>query len=340
MISFCTYFNITYLTRGLALYYSLEKYCSQPFVLWILCFDDESYKILSELKLKHVRLITMAEFESAEPELKVARNNRTLVEFFWTCTPLLPLYIYKQEPDLDAVTYLDADLWFKSDPKVLLNELSASSVLIVGHRYSERYVGREAESGIYNVSWVTFKNVDNALECLNWWKNKCLDTCQLGGDGATCGDQKYLDEWPRLFKGVKELVNKGAGLAPWNLGRYNITNSGDAILVDNDELVFYHFHGFKQVGKYFVKPMDLHYCEDCNQVVFKKLYFAYAQELKRCYRQIANTGFSVPLNEIEVEKDELFDGLMLRAFFLSMAGWLAALVWKYGGWRYKRMINK
>ncbi len=340
MKHFCTYFNETYLTRGLALYHSLGKYCKQPFKLWILCLDKKTEEILDKLALKNVHLISMDEFEEFEPRLQDARNNRSLVEFFWTCTPILPLYVFEKQECAESVTYLDADLWFKNDPAVLFEELHDSSVLIVGHRYSERYAGKEKDSGIYNVSWVTFKREENAFACLNWWKDKCLDTCQLDGDGATCGDQKYLDEWSELFAGVKELPQKGAGLAPWNLGRYNITAKGDDISVDDEPLIFFHFHGLKQVDSWFVRPVDLHYTVDCNSVIFGRLYYPYARELNRCHRMVKKTGFDLPQKEIEISGTELFDELFYGAYFMCKLKVIAKWVWNIGHGRYMRMLSR
>ena len=85
---FCTYFDRNYLTRGLALYESLREQCRRPFTLWTLCFDDESYGILDRLALKGMRLIPLADFEAGDTELAAARDNRSAVEYYWTCSAL------------------------------------------------------------------------------------------------------------------------------------------------------------------------------------------------------------------------------------------------------------
>ena len=84
---FCTYFDINYLTRGLVLYHSLARYCQHPFTLWILCFDFATLQTLEQLHLPEMNLISLDQFESGDIELLKAKGERSLVEYFWTCTP-------------------------------------------------------------------------------------------------------------------------------------------------------------------------------------------------------------------------------------------------------------
>jgi 2-polyprenyl-3-methyl-5-hydroxy-6-metoxy-1,4-benzoquinol methylase len=59
------------------------------------------------------------------------------------------------------------------------------------------------------------------------------------------GDQKYLDDWPERFAGVHVLEHPGAGLAPWNVERYELARQNGSVLVDDRELVFYHYHSLR-----------------------------------------------------------------------------------------------
>ena len=62
MYYFCTYFDQNYLSRGLALYYSLREHC-HAFKLWVLCIDQGVYDILAKLDLPGVHPLTLEEFE-------------------------------------------------------------------------------------------------------------------------------------------------------------------------------------------------------------------------------------------------------------------------------------
>ena len=146
MRHFCTYFDANYLTRGLVLYDSLRKQCSAQFVLWILCFDDFTLHTLRGLGLDHVRLIPVSDFERDDIDLRAVKSSRTTVEYYWTCTPSLLLYILREDPSVDLITYLDADLCFYGDSQPVFDEFADGSILVTEHRYADAYKDHVAKS--------------------------------------------------------------------------------------------------------------------------------------------------------------------------------------------------
>jgi hypothetical protein len=100
----------------------------------------------------------------------------------------------RQESQVTHVAYLDADLFFYSNPQPIYDELGDGSILIVGHRFSPEYRTSERTSGIYNVSMVVFRRDRDGLECLTWWKERVLEACRLDPEAGLCGDQTYLDD--------------------------------------------------------------------------------------------------------------------------------------------------
>jgi hypothetical protein len=251
--TFCTLFDRNYLFKGLALHQSLTEHCSD-FVLWILCMDDETSQILERMDLKNVKLIRLVDFE--DEALRKARRERSPAEYCYTCTAPLILFVLEKETETENVAYLDADLFFYSDPQPIYKELGNESVLIIPHRFSPEYQFMERESGIYNVSMVIFRQDRNGLECLNWWKEQCLKACRFDPKIGLCYDQKYLDDWSTRFRDVHVLQHKGSGLAPWNVLNYQLRKDKGRIYVDSDELIFYHFHSL-QILKLFNKRMFL-----------------------------------------------------------------------------------
>ncbi len=250
--NYCTLFDSNYLTRGLAMYESLNKY-SEEFHLYIFAFDDKSYELLNKLSLEFVTIISLEEFE--DEELLKLKSSRSAGEYCWTCTPSIIKYCIETY-SLFSCTYLDADLYFFSNPSVLIDEMKEKSVLITEHRYTPMY-DQSATSGIYCVQFMTFKNDKNGMKALDWWRDACNDWCYARNEDGKFGDQKYLDDWTTRFEGVHVLENLGGGVAPWNVQQYDL---GDA----NFKLIFYHFHNYKilqnskiELGTYKLNKNDI-----------------------------------------------------------------------------------
>lgn len=279
MYYFCTYFDRHYIDKGLALYQSIVRHCS-PFRIWILCMDDVTYQILSEMQLPQVRLIALTEFERDDPMLQEAKSNRSLIEYYFTCTPSLPIYVLDNAPEVDVITYLDADMYFFSSIEPIYQELGDGSVLIIGHRFPPALKKLEI-FGIYNVGLLAFRKDVNGLTCLHWWRDRCLEWCYDRVEDGRFADQKYLDEWPERFAGVVVSHHKGVGLAPWNITNYKYSSNCGDFLVDNQSLLVYHFHGLKQVNRWLYDANVASYKVRLPRIMKRALYRSYIKELER-----------------------------------------------------------
>jgi hypothetical protein len=300
MYNYCTLFDSNYLTRGLALYESLKRY-SDNFHLYIFAFDDLAYNLLSKLNLENVTVIPLNEFE--DHQLLRIKNHRTKTEYCWTCTPSIIKYSIETYA-LDSCTYLDADLYFFSNPAVLIEEMGDKSILITEHRYTSRY-DQSSTSGIYCVQFMTFKNDKKGMTALNWWRKACNNWCYARFEDGKFGDQKYLDDWPIRFKGVHVLKNLGGGVAPWNVQQYKLVKENNNLYgikkttSERFQIVFYHFHNFKILSN---NKIDLgNYKLDNN--VIECLYKPYVNALEQITQRI---------KKIDNKND--YNGIILRKF--------------------------
>jgi hypothetical protein len=241
---FCTLFDSNYLVRGLALYKSLQEVEPRA-QLRALCMDDRAYEVLARLELPRLTAIPLRDLERHDPQLAEVKADRTQLEYCWTATPSIARYCLDREPDLEAITYIDSDIYFFSSPDPLFAELGDNSIQIVPHRYAPEHRHMEPTSGIYNVEWVTFKRDRRGLEALDWWRERCLEWCYYREEDGKLGDQKYLDDWPERFAGVSVLQHVGGGLAPWNVSAYTLSEHDGRVWVDDVPLVFYHYHSLK-----------------------------------------------------------------------------------------------
>jgi hypothetical protein len=297
MLKFCTLFNTTYLSRGLAMYHSLEEKCD-TFHLYIIAFDDDCYDTLSRLRMPHATVIRLEQFENER--LLGVKSGRTPAEYCWTCASSTIKYCLETY-DLDHCTYVDADLLFFSNPAVLIEEMNEKSVLITEHRYTTRY-DQSASSGIYCVQFMTFKNTEEGREVLNWWVDKCIEWCFDQFEDGKFGDQKYLDDWHNRFKTVHVLKHLGGGVAPWNVQQYTFEMSGKTVLgTETDtgkhfDLVFFHYHKFRYTLDNTYSLSDNVYILPRNPV--KHIYRPYVEALTKAERVVQMINSERPSHEL------------------------------------------
>lgn len=287
-LNFCTLFNSAYLSRGLALYDSLIEHCSD-FELFVFAFDDVTYSHLKKLNLVNMTVIDLKDFE--DQDLLEVKPTRTAVEYCWTCTPSIIKYSIDQYK-LDHCTYLDADIFFFSDPRPVLEKFLKSnfSVLITPHNYTPIYE-QSLTSGKYCVQFMPFKNDANGMTVLNWWRDKCIEWCYFRLEDGKLGDQMYLDTWPEYFVGVHEELDRGIGVAPWNVQQLKLTKNKklmSSFKGETSPLVFYHFHGLK-INNFKKDFYGFYYL---NRQVRKLIYIPYLNRLLAASEkyQLTSTG--------------------------------------------------
>lgn len=242
---FVTLFDNNFLPIGLCLHSSLLKH-GGAFHLWIVCMDELVEQNLHKLALPHVSLIPLREVEDSR--LLAVKPTRSRGEYCWTLTSFTPQFVFERDLQIQRVTYLDADLFFFAEPKLLLDEFQASGkhVLITEHAYDPRYerFGRAKRGGRFCVQFVTFRRSVESAKVMHWWQDRCLEWCYARVEDGKFGDQKYLDQWPVLFaEQIHILVQKHKTLAPWNV-RYFAQQGGHSSV----NPVFYHFHGLRIIS--------------------------------------------------------------------------------------------
>lgn len=249
MLYLTTLFDKNYLSRAIVLYESLMQQ-QVEFMLYALCLDDFSYQHFTDSKYTNIVPLHINELESADKELAQAKLNRHKVEYFFTISPCLPLYLLNKY-NIPHICSLDADILFFSNPEYLFNYLQSYSIVITPHKFSQQILDLE-EYGKYNVSFQIFKNDTWGKMCLEKWRVQCLEWCHdyLDEQRQRYGDQKYLDSWLADYPGkVKVLSDSVSGLAAWNVNNFSITKKNGIYYSNGEKIVFYHYHAFKLLGR-------------------------------------------------------------------------------------------
>ena len=309
MLNFCTLFDSNYLSRGLAMYDSLIQHCPDA-NLFIICLDDTLFDFLKKRNFPNLTPISIKEVEFNYKELASAKQNRTYVEYIFTLSPVIPLFLLEKFPDIEMITSMDADIFFFSDPSVLFNDSIFFSIAITPHQFKNNLKFLE-KYGKYNVSFQTFKNDKTGIACLKDWKNKCIDWCYDKYEDNKFADQKYLDEWFEKFSQIKEYSD-GSGVAPWNIEDKDIsTNKKGDVLIKDKPLIYYHFHGLRNTSANMLSLALTEYGVRERTKIVRFIYLEYIKKLLK-YNEIE--GF--PKNQIKRGMHPLLGKL----FFLIFIG--------------------
>lgn len=281
MRHFCTLFDSGYLLKGIAMLKSLVQYCPSAHI-HVLCMDELTQTILSRMDMPYLTLIPLVNLE--DESLLEAKKDRGVAEYCWTLSPSLPWYVLQNDPDIDFITYLDADLLFYSPVQPLFDEIGDASIAIIEHRFSERLKDREV-NGRFCVEWVSFRRDEQGMACLARWREQCIDWCYYRLEDGKMGDQKYLDEWPDLYSKCHILMHPGAGIAPWNYAQYHFgSDAAGNTTVEGAPLVFYHFHQFQLLENGGFDRLSAFYTSECPEPAV--IYEAYEAELVKCLADV------------------------------------------------------
>lgn len=279
---FCTLFDRNYLFKGVATLTSLRAQCPSAHV-FVLCMDDLTQQVIEGLGLPGVVCIALPQIE--DDALLEAKKARSVAEYCWTLSSCLPWYVLEHYPDIDLITYIDSDLLFYSPVDPIFEETGPNSIAIIEHRFPPRLKHLES-NGRFCVQWVSFRRNEEGMACLSRWRDQCIEWCYYQSEDGRMGDQKYLDEWPSRYPSSCHIIqHKGAGTAPWNYSQYTFSEAADGrIMVDDDPLIFYHFHQFQLLegGRY--SRLSKFYTDECKEP--EAVYSRYERALDEAMRRV------------------------------------------------------
>lgn len=273
MEHYVTLFDSVFIPQGLALHMSMERHI-KDFTLWIVCVDDDAYEVLSKLRLTKSRLLQLSKLETED--LVKVKQTRSSREYCWTLTPFAPRFVFEFDGKVDRVTYIDADLWFRKDPKPIFNEFEASGkqVLITDHAYAPEY-DQSNISGQYCVQFVTFNRQGGEI-VRKWWEERCLEWCHAWNEDGKFGDQKYLEQFLIKFDTIVHVLeNVKYILAPWNATIYPYSTS-----------LAYHFHGTRIFNEKVINTTSYH----IPKPTVREIYKPYESDLIKGIRMLEAIG--------------------------------------------------
>lgn len=238
---YCSTFDRNYLARALVLYESLLRY-NETALFAFCCIDNASVEQLRALTLPRAIVLPIEMY--ATEDLLALRANRAYGEFCWTCKPIAQRYLLENYPKSNWVIYVDADMMCFGNPDLGLpsDEFHYS---LTPHRFHVDHASYEQSVGVFNGGYVAARNSSNGKAVIDYWATKCLESCSASPTDFVYGDQKYLNYFSDNVAGCHISEAKGINAAPWNIMNYKVSARDDGVLLDDDELILYHFQGFK-----------------------------------------------------------------------------------------------
>jgi hypothetical protein len=237
---------------------------------------------MTALALPGIQTITLDMLEKHSPRLKEARGNRSIVEYYFTCMAALHTYLFDTVPELNGTMYVDADIQFFENPEVVFDAIGGAPVAITPHNFvpEKRHLERH---GIFTGGWSAFRRTPDGQPCLQWWLERSLEWCYDRIEGERYANQKYMNRFPEIEPRTKILRQKGYNCAPWNIGNYALSERDGGIRIDDEPLVFFHFHGLKRRLGYF-EFQHREYGAPVSWLMRNRLYRPYISELLKMER--------------------------------------------------------
>jgi hypothetical protein len=265
MLNFCSYFDKNYLSKFLVLRDSLIN-LNCKVIFYVLPLDDFSYNFLKNKNFKNVILCNLNQLEKKFPDLNKIKNTRTNIEYYFTLSPYLPIFL-QEKFNLEKLSYIDVDSFFFKNPEFFYKSLDVYSIILTKQNFKEKY-------GKFNVGWISYNFLhQDTKKILDKWKVECTNWCYDKVEKNRYADQKYLDDWPLLSNDIIIYDPKVSMFSPWD--------SKNKFLKKNRENFYcYHFQGLKFSKNYFISGIGI-YNFNFDRNFIKKFYSNYVILLKK-----------------------------------------------------------
>lgn len=287
-VNLVSYIDANYLPKFLVCYKSLIKHFDNKFILHLYCFDNVVFNILKRRKLKNLKIYKKEEFEITE--VISQKQNKKTHEYYWTYTPIVLEKTMQSLKENDILVYMDTDMMFFSSPQVIFDELEDKDVLIQPNNFSVKERWQFEPIGYYCTAFNIFRINDNTRKIISEWKNQCIKWCGADFTTGNFGDQKYMDYWRDQYENVRETTVVGANIAPWNIHKYDVSQRKDGVYLNNNPLIYYHFHAFKMNFddyEYMIEgDRDNHY--EIRKDAIEYIYKPYIEEYKIILEDLKN----------------------------------------------------
>ena len=291
--------DINYSVLGVACIRSLARTTSVPLTIHYYCVDMDTYNAFNKLNLRTEKVQVIAYAPDVIFQVKTDKSiamsnlkNTNYIYFLWTLASYFSDYIMKKIDQ--PVTYIDSDIYFHNDIKLIYHEIGSKDCGIFKHRFLDDGRPDISASGKYNVGVVYFNNSVKGKYLLDWWSDAVVH--KKYPQYATCGDQKYLEYFTTCCDSTELYIDDNIGHgAPWDWQVYDLSRIKDGVLIWKNQNLPHVFSHFSKFGFDFDKndfkcitPPTLYAGLNNNHIAYKnrdliEIHRNYYEELKVSY---------------------------------------------------------
>jgi hypothetical protein len=243
-INLATVISKYYLGRVFCLLHSLKNFSNTK--IHILCFDKESYSTLKSKKIKNAVVYNKEELYEFDDNLQDINTSRELINQIVTSRPVFIKYLFKKK--IKSVFLIDADIFFFDNPEKLIKYNKKLSISFAKHNFTYNCDMYENLYGKYNAGYLFFRSDKAGNKFLNDWISLCKNWCFFKPEKNKFSDQKYLESlFKKYKKDISIISHPGINVAPWNMKNIEFKKEKKIIFANNENLIFFHFHGVKKL---------------------------------------------------------------------------------------------
>lgn len=154
--------------------------------------------------------------------------------------------------DFERAIYLDPDIFVYrrlDDVERLLDD--GHSAVLTPHLLRPLDDGARPDdhdilkSGVFNLGFAAIARTGEAMQFIDWWGRKLRFHGYSDVTGNMFTDQRWCDFAPCLIENLAILRHPGYNVAYWNLSTRMVGATDDAVTIDGEPLIFFHFSGLR-----------------------------------------------------------------------------------------------
>ena len=185
-------------------------------------------------------------FEDMARRYKIVELNTAVKPFYMD-------YLYRRDPKVQHVIYLDPDILVFSSLSPVVEKLEHHPILLTPH---SSVIGDAAQHlrvekcmlqyGLYNLGFIGTARAPTTSSFLHWWQIRLRDHCYADLQKGLFVDQKWMDVAKLFFDDIHIETDPGWNMGWYNLGERSLSmRDGHYVVNGQTPLLFFHFCRYK-----------------------------------------------------------------------------------------------